>query len=147
MATISQPAIGKTATDPSRDVIRVEDVHKYYDLGETRVHALRGVTLNIERGEFVAVMGASGSGKSTFMNILGCLDKPSSGRYVLEGTEVSELSKKELAVIRNRKIGFVFQGFNLLSRTTALENVELPTLYAKVSKSEGEQRRGLRSTW
>ena len=139
MATISQPVV-ETAASPAGDVIRVEDVHKYYDLGETRVHALRGVSVSIGRGEFVAVMGASGSGKSTVMNILGCLDKPSSGGYILEGTEVSRLSKKELAAIRNRKIGFVFQGFNLLSRTTALENVELPTLYARVSKEEGARR-------
>ncbi len=121
-------------------VIRVEDVHKYYELGETRVHALRGVSVEIERGEFVAVMGASGGGKSTFMNILGCLDRPSSGRYLLEGTDVSSLSKKELAHIRNQKIGFVFQGFNLLSRTTALENVELPTHYARVRKEECQRR-------
>jgi putative ABC transport system ATP-binding protein len=121
-------------------VIKVEDVHKYYDLGETRVHALRGVSLEIARGEFVAIMGASGSGKSTFMNILGCLDRPSSGRYLLEGTDVSQLSKRELAAIRNGKIGFVFQGFNLLSRTTALENAELPMLYAHVSKQQREQQ-------
>lgn len=119
-----------------RSVIRVEDVHKYYDLGETKVHALRGVNLDIQPGEFVAIMGASGSGKSTFMNVLGCLDRPSSGSYFLDGIDVSKLEKKELAAIRNRKLGFVFQGFNLLSRTTALENVELPTLYAKVPKEE-----------
>src|SRR6201997_3420438 len=140
MATISQPELRTTtgvANHPA--VIQVEDVHKYYDLGETRVHALRGVSAQIESSEFVAIMGASGSGKSTFMNILGCLDNPSTGRYLLEGIEVSQLTKKELAAIRNRKIGFVFQGFNLLSRTTALENVELPTLYAHVSKEEGHK--------
>src|SRR5207245_7936286 len=140
MATISQPELKSAATTTRPQIIQVEDVHKYYELGETRVHALRGVSVGIGPGEFVAVMGASGRGKSTFMNILGCLDKPSSGRYLLEGIAVSDLSKKELAAIRNRKIGFVFQGFNLLSRTTALENVELPTLYARISKSEGEKR-------
>jgi putative ABC transport system ATP-binding protein len=121
-------------------VIRVADVHKYYELGETRVHALRGVTISIDRGEFVAIMGASGSGKSTFMNIIGCLDKPSTGDYFLEGTNVAQRSKAELAAIRNRRIGFVFQGFNLLSRTTALENVELPTLYARIDKKDRENR-------
>jgi putative ABC transport system ATP-binding protein len=140
MATISQSAINPVLESGSRTLIQIDDVHKYYDLGETKVHALRGVNVQIERGEFVAIMGASGSGKSTFMNILGCLVKPTSGRYLLEGIAVSELSKKELAVIRNRKIGFVFQGFNLLSRTTAQENVELPTLYAKISKEEGQKR-------
>ncbi|MFY9551116.1 MAG: ABC transporter ATP-binding protein [Thermoanaerobaculia bacterium] len=117
-------------------------MHKYYELGETRVHALRGVSVTIRRGEFVAVMGASGSGKSTFMNMLGCLDRPSAGRYLLEGLDVSEHDKRALALIRNQKIGFVFQGFNLLARTTALENVELPTLYTKVDNAE----RGRRAT-
>ena len=139
MATVLQPeSIGQTRT---ADVpIVVEDVHKYYELGDTRVHALRGVSLEIASGEFVAVMGASGSGKSTFMNILGCLDSPSSGRYFLEGTDVSTLNKRQLAAIRNQKIGFVFQGFNLLSRTTALENAELPAIYARVSEEERVRR-------
>jgi len=132
--------IFKTPHHGPAPVIQVGDVHKIYHLGETRVHALRGVTLEIRRGEFVAIMGASGSGKSTFMNILGCLDKPTSGRYLLEETDVSQLEKRQLAAIRNRKIGFVFQGFNLLARTTALENTELPTLYARVGKSERKRR-------
>ena len=122
------------------EVIRAEEVHKYYDLGETRVHALRGVSVAIGRGEFVAIMGASGSGKSTFMNMLGRLDRPSAGRYLLEGMDVSQHDKKALALIRNQKIGFVFQGFNLLARTTALENTELPTLYTKIDKAEREKR-------
>ena len=121
-------------------VIALENVHKTYDLGEIQVHALRGVSLEIRRGEFVAIMGASGSGKSTLMNILGCLDRPSKGRYLLDGIDVSGLSKVELAHIRNKKIGFVFQQFNLLSRTTALENVELPTLYAGIPPEERASR-------
>ncbi len=121
-------------------LIRVEEAHRYYELGETRVHALRGVSVEVEAGEFVAIMGASGSGKSTFMNLLGCLDRPSSGRYLLEGTDVSTLGKPALAAIRNRKIGFVFQGFNLLARTTALENTELPTLYSPLLRAEGTRR-------
>jgi putative ABC transport system ATP-binding protein len=140
MSTSISDFVASVATGSVSSVIRVEDVHKYYELGETRVHALRGINLSIDRGEFVAVMGASGSGKSTFMNILGCLDKPSSGNYLLEGTNVSSLTKRELALIRNKRIGFVFQGFNLLARTTALENVELPTLYARVNRAEREKR-------
>jgi len=145
MSTLeSMPAINQStiapATAAETAVIRAEDIHKYYELGETRVHALRGVSVEVQRGEFVAVMGASGSGKSTFMNILGCLDRPSSGRYLLEGVDVSQHDKRALALIRNQKIGFVFQGFNLLARTTALENVELPTLYSKVGNEERHTR-------
>jgi putative ABC transport system ATP-binding protein len=139
MISASQIEARETAA-AANAVICVEDAHKYYELGETRVHALRGVSVEIQRSEFLAIMGASGSGKSTFMNMLGCLDRPSSGRYLLEGVDVSRHDKRALALIRNQKIGFVFQGFNLLARTTALENTELPTLYTKIEKAERRKR-------
>ena len=124
----------------SAPVIFLDDVHKIYRSGELDVHAVRGVTLTITRGEFVAVMGASGSGKSTLMNILGCLDRPTRGRYLLDGIAVSELGRKQLSVLRNHKLGFVFQSFNLLARTTALENVELPMFYNDQFPSLRQQR-------
>jgi putative ABC transport system ATP-binding protein len=127
-------------------LIKLENIAKTYQTGEVEVRAVRGVTLEIQAGDFVAVMGASGSGKSTLMNILGCLDRPTSGRYLLDGVDTSELSNDRLADIRNQKLGFVFQSFNLLSRTSALENVELPMLYRQDRISSSEQhRRALRS--
>src|SRR5436309_606188 len=123
-----------------RPVIELENIHKTYTMGDIQVHALRGVSLTIGKGEFVAIMGASGSGKSTTMNILGCLDRPTKGTYILDGQDVSQMSKDERADIRSRKIGFVFQGFNLLARTSALENVELPMLYAGVAGSQRHER-------
>ena len=124
----------------STPVIQLENFCKTYTSGEVKVHAVRGVSLAIQPGEFVAIMGASGSGKSTMMNTLGCLDRPTSGRFLLDGVNVIDLNRDELADLRNQKIGFVFQGFNLLSRTTAVENVELPMLYSRPALPNREQR-------
>jgi putative ABC transport system ATP-binding protein len=121
-------------------VVKLEEVHKIYHTGEVDVHAVQGVSLEIHKGEFVAFMGASGSGKSTMMNILGCLDRPTKGRYLLDGVDVSMLNRNELADMRNQKLGFVFQSFNLLSRTSALENVELPLFYTHHHLSAREVR-------
>src|SRR5215470_6984342 len=121
-------------------VIEIKDLVKDYRLGEVPVHVLKGISFEIERGDFVSIMGPSGSGKSTLMNILGCLDKPTSGIYILDGISVGQLTRDELAEIRNKKIGFIFQQFNLLARTSAAENVELPLLYTDVSDRERHER-------
>ena len=125
---------------PTGDLIRLEQIHKVYAMGETQVHALRGISLSVRRGEFLAVMGASGSGKSTLMHIIGCLDRQSAGAYFLEGSDVSRLDRHALAAIRNKKLGFVFQGFNLIARTTALENVAMPALYSGMNRAERARR-------
>ena len=141
--TTTQPQVDPAlfATVPeSKPVIQLDHIHKTYTMGDVDVHALRGVSLTIREGEFVAIMGASGSGKSTTMNIVGCLDRPTRGTYILDGEDVSQMSKDERADIRCQKIGFVFQGFNLLSRTSALENVELPMLYLGVDTAQRRQR-------
>lgn len=123
-----------------KNVVEVHNLIKTYQTGDTSFNALNNVSLTVKKGEFVAIMGASGSGKSTFMNQIGCLDKPTSGKYFLDGIDVSTMSSDELAVIRNRKLGFVFQGFNLISRTTALDNVQLPMIYAGIKESERIER-------
>ena len=124
----------------AENVIEVQHLIKTYQTGDTSFNALNDVSLTVKKGEFVAIMGASGSGKSTFMNQLGCLDKPTSGKYYLDGIDVSTMTSDELAVIRNRKLGFVFQGFNLISRTTAIDNVQLPMIYAGVKEEERIER-------
>lgn len=129
-----------TSISTNGNVIKVENLTKTYLLGEVEVHALRNISLNISKGEFVSIMGASGSGKSTFMNLLGCLDTPTKGKYFFEGIDVSNLNKDELANIRNKKIGFVFQNFNLLPRTSAIENVELPLFYTSLNNKERIER-------
>src|ERR1700758_493608 len=121
-------------------MIEIKDLVKDYKLGEVPVHVLKGISFDIERGDFVSIMGPSGSGKSTLMNILGCLDKPTSGTYILDGISVAGLERDELAEIRNKKIGFVFRQFNLLARTSAAENVELPLLYTDVPDRERRER-------
>src|SRR6266550_848277 len=133
-------AVALARQPEAKPVIQLDHIHKTYTMGDVEVHALRGISLTINEGEFVAIMGASGSGKSTTMNIIGCLDRPTRGKCILDGQDVSELSKDERADIRCQKIGFVFQGFNLLSRTSALENVELPMLYAGVEATQRDQR-------
>jgi putative ABC transport system ATP-binding protein len=134
------PALTEPGVRTARAVLDVRDVHKTYGAGETAVHALRGVSLTVERGDYVAIMGSSGSGKSTLMNILGCLDVPSAGRYLLDGVDVSRLGDRQLALVRNRRIGFVFQSFNLIPRMTALSNVELPLAYAGLRAADRRRR-------
>jgi putative ABC transport system ATP-binding protein len=124
-------------------IIEIRGLRKDYQVGEVKVHALRGIDLKIEKGEFVAIMGASGSGKSTMLNILGCLDKPSAGDYLLDGVEINTLNKDALARLRNQKLGFVFQSYNLLARTTALENVELPLFYNSGIRSKERKERAI----
>jgi putative ABC transport system ATP-binding protein len=125
----------------SPPLVLLEDIHKVYNSGENAVHAVRGVSLTINPGEFVAFMGASGSGKSTLMNILGCLDKPTKGRYLLDGIDIATCNRDKLAHLRNEKLGFIFQNFNLLARTSALENVELPMLYSTHRRPRKERRK------
>ena len=142
MARVQAAEAGRAETRQNADVIRIEDLVRVYQMGEVQVRALDGVSLQIRPGEFVAVMGPSGSGKSTFMNIVGCLDRPTAGKYLLDGIDVSGLDRDERAEIRNGKIGFVFQSFNLLARTSAVENVELPLIYSADGHTS-KQRRAL----
>jgi putative ABC transport system ATP-binding protein len=139
-AAVTPVGVAPLMEPEARPVIQLDHIHKTYVMGEVEVHALRGISLTIGEGEFVAIMGTSGSGKSTTMNIIGCLDRPTRGSYILDGQDVSEMSKDQRADIRCQKIGFVFQGFNLLSRTSALENVELPMLYLGIDGPERDRR-------
>ena len=136
---MTNPAMA-TADPAPAHLIEMEELFRVYELGPQTIYALRGVNLKIDRGEYVAIMGPSGSGKSTLMNIVGCLDTPTSGRYLLDGVAVETMTDDELAAVRNRKIGFVFQTFNLLARASALHNVELPLVYAKVDRKERRER-------
>jgi len=136
VSTMADTLVTSGATAPGGALIHAEDLWRTYVMGAEEIHALRGVSFDIQKGEYVAVMGPSGSGKSTLMNIIGCLDTPSKGRYILHGNVVSEMDDDQLAAVRNREIGFVFQTFNLLPRATALHNVELPLVYAGIPKEE-----------
>ena len=143
MSSVSSPAVEKDSLDRKSEtdaVICLDHVHKVYTMGDIEVHALRGVSLAVRRGEFVAIMGPSGSGKSTMMNIIGCLDHATRGSYKIDGRDASEVSRANLADIRNQNVGFVFQSFNLVSRTSAIENVELPLIYAGVGARERTER-------
>src|SRR6185369_11160735 len=139
-------AVGDLTGEPMADFIRIENLTKIYTMGEVEVRALKGINLSVERGELVAIMGPSGSGKSTLMNIIGCLDRPTAGTYRLDGIDVSRLDRDQRAEIRNAKIGFVFQSFNLLARTSAMENVELPMLYGNLGLSSLERHRRARES-
>ncbi len=128
-----------------KEIIKIEDLKRQFTMGSETVHALKGISLTINEGEFVTIMGSSGSGKSTMLNILGCLDKPTSGNYEIDGVKIKDLSKNQLATIRNEKIGFIFQSYNLLARTSAIENVELPLLYNSKVTSEERRERAVRA--
>jgi putative ABC transport system ATP-binding protein len=140
VASAPAPSVPRLYREPGAVVIEIEGVTKHYQMGEEVVHALRGVSLNVRRNEYLAVMGPSGSGKSTMMNMLGCLDTPTSGKYLFTAKDVSSMSDDELADIRNREIGFVFQTFNLLPRSTTLANVELPLIYASIDADANSRR-------
>jgi putative ABC transport system ATP-binding protein len=141
LAGVAADGVKNSMSEPNETpIIALENIKKVYQTGEVEVHAIRNVSLQVRKGEFVAIMGASGSGKSTMMNTIGCLDRPTEGHYHLDGIDVSALKRDQLAEIRNKKIGFVFQGFNLLARTSALENVELPMFYCRPAISAKEQR-------